>query len=90
MMYPSASTTNPEPMARCLPITELVLPFSPSSSGPYPVTNICTTLGETFLISAAADSFSLRSSSVAALLDCPRSGGDERKRPSVLSKRIAR
>jgi len=22
-------------------------PFSPSSSGPYPVTNICTTLGET-------------------------------------------
>src|SRR5215472_2649179 len=47
-------------MARCLPITVLVLPRSPSSSGPYPVTKICTTLGDTFLISASTDWFRLR------------------------------
>src|SRR6266404_5836579 len=100
MMYPLDSTTNPEPIARCLPITALALPFSPSSSGPYPVTNICTTLGETFLISAPADSFSFRSSSVrgsslpCSLLprsaDCPFTPAHKTKRDSTHTMQMAR
>src|SRR5438067_344000 len=62
-MYPLSSTTKPDPMARCRPIIVLVLPRSPSSNGPYPVTRICTTLGDTFLMSASTDWFSLRRSS---------------------------
>src|ERR1700751_2445582 len=69
MMYPLASITNPLPIALCLPITTPVFPCSVSSTAPKPVTSICTTLGDTLLMSACTDSFTFRSSFVAG--SCP-------------------
>jgi hypothetical protein len=69
MMYPLESTTNPLPIALCLPITSPVFPCPLSSTVPKPVTRICTTLGDTLLMSASTDSFTLRNSSVAR--SCP-------------------
>ena len=86
-MYPLGSITNPEPIARCLPMTAVVFPRSASSSGPYPVTRIWTTLGETFLISASTDSLSFRSASVERSRDCAPAAGKWTSRNNALPQR---
>src|SRR5258708_26018344 len=63
-MYPVESMMKPEPIARCRPTTTPVFPRSLCSSAPYPVTRICTTLGETFLTRASTEELSLRRDSV--------------------------
>src|SRR5712691_11371332 len=64
MMYPEESMMKPEPIARWRPMTTPVFPRSLCSSAPYPVTRICTTLGETFLTRASTEELSLRRDSV--------------------------
>src|SRR5579864_7518469 len=64
MMYPEESMMKPEPIARCRPTTTPVFPRSLCSSAPYPVTRICTTLGETFLTRASTEELRLRRDSV--------------------------
>src|SRR5580765_213034 len=45
----------PDPMVRCRPMTSPVSPRARSSTGPYPVTSTCTTLGDTRPVSASTE-----------------------------------
>jgi len=62
-MMSARVTTNPEPIARWLPITSWCFPFLLFSC---PTRHIMHLVGETLLISASADSFSFAQPSVAA------------------------
>jgi len=52
----------PDPMLRCGPITMPVSPRDRSSTGPYPVTTTCTTLGDTRPASSSTEALNSRSS----------------------------
>src|SRR6202022_4024523 len=54
-------------------------------SGPYPETRICTTLGETFLMSASTDSFSLWR--VSADRSCVYADAEKRTAPAETARK---